>query len=280
MPEGDILRRTANTLEKAMSGSVVVAAELRWPSAAGVDLVGRTIVSTQAYGKHLFTRFDDHRTLHTHLRMEGSWRLHPSMTAAVGRRRRDPRSERSTWGPFVRAVLSTADWTAVGERLGMLDVVPTRDEGQLIAHLGPDVLGADFPTTGLAKALERFSAQGARPVAEVLLDQTVLAGIGTIYMAESLFARSIWPWTAAREVLEPASLLMTARVLMERSVAAQSPTWSGDGGPWANRRVHGRHGKPCQRCGTPIAVGEAGAAPVQRPVFYCPVCQKAHQREA
>lgn len=271
MPEGDILRRTARTLDQALTGATLVHAELRWPSVAGVDLVGRTVLGTQAYGKHLFTRFDDGRTLHTHLRMEGSWRL--DRTPADLRRGRGS-VPRSATGPYVRAVLASATWTAVGDRIGMLDLIPTRDAGELIAHLGPDVLAPDFPVQGLPQALQRFAARGGDPVAEVLLDQTVAAGIGTIYMAESLFARRTWPWTPAADVADPATLLMTARVLMERSVESAVPTTTGEGGRGMTSWVHGRRGRPCRRCGTPIARGEAGRAPMQRPVFYCPACQR------
>jgi endonuclease-8 len=274
MPEGDILRRTASTLDRALSGHQLVAAELRWPSAAGIDLVGRTVVGTHAYGKHLFTRFDDGRTLHTHLRMEGSWSLEPTREPAPGVRA-GPRGRAR--GAFVRAVLTTADWTAVGHRVGMLDVVPTRDDQSLIAHLGPDVLADDFEIAGLPEALERYRRVAERGVAvgEVLLDQTVLAGIGTIYMAESLYARRIWPWTPGADVADPASLMMTARVLMQRSVQAQE---GGGPSPWTDRQAHGRSGEPCRRCATPIAVGDIGQPPRQRPAFYCPTCQAAPTR--
>ncbi|MCU1432048.1 MAG: glycosylase [Actinotalea sp.] len=278
MPEGDILRRTARTMSTALDGAEVVAAELRWPSVAGVDLVGRTILSTHSYGKHLFTRFDDGRTVHSHLRMEGSWALEPTVhpdtgdPAARGWGRSAPFTRRN--GSFVRAVISTERWTAIGHRLGMLDVVPTREEHTLIAHLGPDVLSENFPTVGLHEALRRFVDKGPTPVAEVLLDQTVQAGLGTIFMAESLFVRRLWPWTPASEVVDPASLLMTARALLEKSVAAQAPVGPGTEGTWFDRAVHGRRGRPCVRCGAPVARGEAGTPPMERPVFYCPRCQK------
>lgn len=262
MPEGDILRRTARSLDRALTGALLVRSELRWPTAASLDLTGATVVGAEAYGKHLFIRFDDGRSLHTHLRMEGSWWL--ARTGSAGS---------AAHGPFVRAVLASTVWTAVGDRLGMLDVLPTRDEHTVIAHLGPDVLADAFPVSGLPIALERFAARGSTPVAEVLLDQTVAAGLGTIYTAESLFARRLWPWTPADEVDDPASLLMTARVLMERSVAAQHPAATDQEGRWMTTSVHGRLGRPCRRCGTPVAVGQARRPPMQRPVFYCPGCQ-------
>ena len=267
MPEGDILRRTAAALDRALAGRVLVRSELRWPTVAGLTFVDRTVLGTAAYGKHLLTRFDDGRSLHTHLRMEGAWRIVPtSSPSAAGR------------PATVRAVLATADQTALGVRLGMVDVVRTRDENTLVGHLGPDVLAEDFPAEGLAVALERWAARAGTPAVEVLLDQTVAAGIGTIYAAESLFARGIWPWTPADEVADPATLLMTARFLMARSVAAPSPTATGETAPGRTTRVHGRTGLGCRRCGTPIRQGTARAAPQERPVYYCPTCQPAEGR--
>jgi endonuclease-8 len=263
VPEGDIVRRTATTLDKALAGRVLTRADLRWPSAATVDLVGRTVRENAPYGKHLLTRLDDGRTLHTHLRMEGSWRI--ARTGSPAARAR---------GPWVRAVLGGEVWTAVGERLGMLDVVATRDEHTLVGHLGPDLLAEDFLTTGLTEGMRRWRERGAEPVCDVLLDQRVVAGMGTIFMAEPLFARRLWPWTPADEVPDPEGLLILARGLMLRSVAAPLPTATGDGFRAASR-VHGRAGRPCVRCGTPVARGQARTPPMERPVFWCPRCQHA-----
>ena len=263
MPEGDTVRRTARTLDQALSGRVLERAELRWPSAVGVDLRGRTVLGTSSYGKHLLTRFDDGRTLHTHLRMEGSWAI--ARTGSPGARGRSP---------SLRAVLANGLWTALGDQLGMLDVVETRDEHTLVGHLGPDLLAEAFPTDGLPEALRRMAVRGATPIAEVLLDQTVVAGIGTIWTAEPLYLLRIWPWTPTDEVADPAVLLMTTRRLMARSVATTGPyTVTGDVGRGLTTYVHSRRGRPCRRCGTAIERGEARRPPTQRPIFFCPRCQ-------
>ncbi|WP_028049872.1 Fpg/Nei family DNA glycosylase [Cellulomonas sp. URHD0024] len=250
MPEGDVLRRTANRLDLALTGQVVVRSDLRWPTPATVDLVGTTVLGTRSYGKHLLTRFDDGRTLHTHLRMEGRWRVE-----RTGSPQAAARSEQ------VRAVLATEQWTAIGYQLGMLDVVRTVDEHAVIGHLGPDLLGE---TVDADEALRRWATRGSTPVAEVLLDQQVVAGIGTIYSAESLFAERIWPWTPADSIPDPSRLLAVARRQMQQSVVTGLPPG----------RVHGRLRQPCVRCGTPIAVGQARRPPMERPIFYCPTCQK------
>lgn len=262
MPEGDVVARTALRLAAAFVGEPLVRAELRWPDAAGATLVGATTTAVVAYGKHLLHRLDDGRTLHTHLRMEGSWRL-----ARTG----SPRA--GGGGDAVRAVLATDRWTAVGNRLGMLDLVATRDEDALVGHLGPDVLASDFETTGLDEVLSRLRQQGDRPIGEVLLDQTVVAGLGTVWMAESLHARRIWPFTPTDQVPDAASLLMTARTLMLRSVAAELPTSTGDSGRGLASWVHARAGRPCKRCGTTVVVAPVGRPPRERPAFWCPGCQ-------
>ena len=267
MPEADVLRLTAERLGQALGGSPLVRAELRWPSAAAANLVGAVVVESLSYGKHLLLRLDDGRTLHTHLRMEGSWRVARTGTAqAAGR------------SPTVRAVLATSTWTCLGDRLGMLDLVRTHDEPRLLGHLGPEVLAEDFEGEGLAEGLRRLALRPERAVCAALLDQSVVAGIGTIWMAESLFARRLWPWTPVSD-LDPderSALLLTASRLIARSVDLGRRQGLGA----VPRHVHGRLRKPCTRCRTPVALGALsgpGVRPDQgageRVVFWCPICQ-------
>ena len=278
-----MLRRTAAALDAALAGRALVRADLRWPTAASADLTGAVVLGTRPYGKHLLTRLDDGRTLHTHLRMDGRWYVVP--TDDVRSAARSPR---------VRAVLASADVTAVGDGLGMLDLVRTRDEHTLVGHLGPDLLDDGFdpddptrtglppgrsgpvgidapgarstgPGQGLDEALVRLGADRDRPVGEVLLDQHVVAGIGTIYMAESLFVERIWPWTPVAGLRDPRRLLLRARALMQAAVRAGRPPG----------RVHGRARRPCPRCGTSVRRGLVREPPMERPVFWCPRCQPA-----
>lgn len=262
MPEGDIVVRVARRLDAALAGQVLARAELRWPDLGGVDLVGSRVLGHATAGKHLLTRLDDGRTLHTHLRMDGLWRIVRTGDLAAGTSRAD-RSHR------VRAVLGTSAWTALGIDLGLMDLVPTAEEHRVVGHLGPDVLGADLD---VADAGRRILDQGDRDVGEVLLDQRVVAGLGTIYMAESLWAHRISPWTPAGDLDGAAAdVVATARALMLRSVAARTPRATDD--PRRSTNVHGRDRRPCPRCGTPVALGEVGRAPTARRAFYCPRCQ-------
>jgi endonuclease-8 len=168
-------------------------------------------------------------------------------------------------------VLGTPAWTCVGWHLGMLDLVRTRDEPRLLAHLGPDVLADDFPDARLGEGVRRLAEQGPRPLCEALLDQRVVAGLGTIWTAETLFALRLWPWTPAGELDDDGrrAVLLTARRLMGRSVAVGLSRGLGA----VDTAVHGRARKPCRRCRTPVAVGQANEAPYDRPVFWCPACQ-------
>jgi endonuclease VIII len=280
VPEGDVVRVTAERLDAALRGRALVRAELRWAEAGGINLTGRSVTEVRSYAKHLLTRLDDGTTLRTHLRMEGSWRVARTGSPAAAAR-----------GAEVRAVLANEVWTCVGTRLGMLDVVRTRDEGLLLGHLGPDILADDFltrPDTGVELAVARLRSAGSvgrfdgpspsstrspatgrtLVLADVLLDQRGVSGLGTIYTAEGLFARRLWPWAPVADASDHdlEALLRATRALMLRSV---------EQGVGAQRRnVHGRAGRACHRCGTPVALGTANEAPFERPIFWCPSCQQ------
>ena len=123
MPEGDAVWRVARRLNDALAGERLVRSDLRWPSLATADLVGATTLEVVPRGKHLLHRLDNGLTLHSHLRMDGTWRV--SATT-------DP--PQPFGGHLVRAVVATAQWTAVGIALGMLDLARTRDEARLVAR--------------------------------------------------------------------------------------------------------------------------------------------------
>ncbi|PFG33507.1 DNA-formamidopyrimidine glycosylase family protein [Sanguibacter antarcticus] len=255
MPEGDTVLLTARRLDAALSGRPLVRSELRWPRVPVDELTGLVVVETVAYGKHLLTRLDDGWTLHTHLRMDGSWRV--ARTGAP---------DASARGAFVRAVLANETWTCVGHRLGMLDLVRTRDEHQLVGHLGPDILADDFTDRLdlLAPGGTVAGPLGACTVGDLLLDQTFVAGIGTLFACEGLFRLKMWPWSRARDV-DVVTLLLTIRRHMLRGVAVPV-----DG---REVKVHARAGRPCARCGDRVVRGVVGSAPTERPMFYCPTCQ-------
>ncbi|MDC5696052.1 Fpg/Nei family DNA glycosylase [Intrasporangium calvum] len=261
MPEGDTVWRTARRLHEALAGRDIVESDLRWPSIATVDLRGRSTLEVVSRGKHLLHRIDGGLTLHSHLRMEGQWRIEATARLKPGWRR----------SPDLRALVATADWTALGLRLGMLDLVETRDEAQLVGHLGPDLLGDDWDAS---VAVDHLAAARV-PLGEALLDQRNLAGLGTLWASETLFVLRLHPWTIAstldRAVLE--QVVDRARRLIDggRRDAIQSSTGSLAKGE--TTYVHGRSGRPCRRCGGTVRVAMIGPPTRERTMFYCPSCQ-------
>ncbi|MEA4943937.1 MAG: DNA-formamidopyrimidine glycosylase family protein [Propionicimonas sp.] len=286
MPEGDAVWRTARTLDDALSGRQLLDADLRWPTIATARLAGMMVSQTVPRGKHLLTRLDSGWTLHSHLRMDGSWVIEPTggtaqrspsrskgppRAASRVPERRSGRRPESRGGGFVRAVLVGPDYTAIGVDLGMLDLVRTTEEHTLVGHLGPDLLDPRFDTELAIRNL--VAAEGT--IGAALLDQTNLAGIGTIWASETLFAERIQPWTPSsgldRTTIE--GLVNRARKLLQASLAGPLPSSTGSQLPGRNTWVHGRSGRQCVRCGGTIRVASIGPATRERPMFYCPVCQ-------
>ena len=266
MPEGDVVYRTAQRLHAALAGRELVSCDLRWPSLATVDLSGRTVLEVVARGKHILMRADGDPpvTLHSHLRMEGSWHVHATGQPWGSARRRDG----------VRAVLANSEWTAVGHLLGMLDLVATAEEATLVGHLGPDLLGPDWD---LDRALENLLAQPERPIGEALLDQRNLAGIGTMFMAEGLFVRGVNPWTPTGEVADLPGLVDRIQHLLRANLRGAIQSTTGDTRHGQRTYVHGRHRQPCRRCGEPVRLDPIGVAPQDRVAFYCARCQPSTQ---
>lgn len=243
MPEGDAVRRSARALEAALAGRVIKVSDIRVPRFATVDLAGQTVLTTVAVGKHLLTRTDAGLTLHTHRRMEGKW-----VTGAADLRT----------GPAhqIRVVLRTSETAAIGVRLAMVEVAPTAAESRWVGHLGPDILGETFDS-GLALPTDR-------PLGEMLLDQRVIAGLGTIWTAETAFAMGRSPFAPLGDT-DPAAALEHTRGRMLASVRGARPAMS----------VYGRTGQPCRACGAPIRSGRVGRPPQDRITYWCPACQQA-----
>ncbi|GIH98668.1 Fpg/Nei family DNA glycosylase [Planobispora takensis] len=260
MPEGDVVYRTAGRLGRALDGRPLTRSDFRVPRYATADLTGRTVLETVSRGKHLLTRVEGGLTVHTHLRMEGSWRMAPAG-------RRTPVGDR---GDLVRLILANAEWQAVGVRLGMVDLLGTDQEDRVVGHLGPDLLGPDWDPE---EAVRRLLAQPGRTVGEALLDQRNLAGIGTIYRAETLFLSKVSPWRPVEAVEDVRGLVEIARRLLEANKERVERTTTGDLRPGRDMWVYGRAGRPCLRCGGRISRGEMGPQPQERLIHWCRRCQ-------
>jgi endonuclease VIII len=259
MPEGDVVWRTARQLDEALAGRALRLSDFRVPRFATTDLTGRDVTETVSRGKHLLTRVDGGLTIHTHLRMEGSWRIRP----AAGYVPRDHR---------IRLVLANQERQALGYQLGIVEVLRTEHEDRVVGHLGPDLLGPDWDP---AEAVRRLLADPRRPVGEALLDQRNLAGIGTLYRAETLFLRGVSPWRPAADVGEDGltELVTLAQRLLDANKERIGQVTTGSRARGQETWVYNRSGRPCRRCGAPVSQAGQGAAPEERNIFWCARCQ-------
>jgi endonuclease-8 len=246
MPEGDTLHRAAIRLAPLVGERVAV--ETPHPRAqvalAAVDLDGRVLESVQAVGKNLILRFEGGVVVRSHLRMSGRWALRPRGDVRGGGGRpwlilRGERFEGVLWGGPVLELHARA-----------------------LARLGPDIL-AQPPA--IDAMLARFrAADPTRWLGELLQDQALVAGIGNMWMAETLWAAQISPWLRLRDVpeAERRGVLETAARLMRAAV---------DTGREPCKQAHARAGRPCPRCGT--AIKSWGQGDDNRIVYWCPRCQ-------
>jgi endonuclease VIII len=254
MPEGDTVHLAATRLDRALRDEVLVRTDFRVPRLATTDLSGTRVLDVQARGKHLLFHLDDGITLHTHFRMDGEWHLYPR-----GRRPRGRSHE-------VRAVLETEPMLAVGYRLPVVELLRTSDEGPLLAHLGPDVLGADWDPD---EVLRRLRREPERPVGEALIDQRNLAGLGNVFKCEICFLAGLNPTAPIRAVPDLEGVVQLAKRLAEANRATGNQVTTGIARRGWGRWVYGRRAEPCRRCGTAIRKSEAGG----RVTYWCPTCQ-------
>ncbi|GHJ40556.1 Fpg/Nei family DNA glycosylase [Streptomyces sp. TS71-3] len=259
MPEGDSVFQAAQRLHRGLAGRELTRSDLRVPAFATADLTGRSVLEVVSRGKHLLTRVEGGLTLHSHLGMEGSWKVY----APGDRWRGGP-------GHQIRAILGTAGPTAVGYRLPVLELLRTSHEARAVGHLGPDLLGPDWdPDAALANLLR----EPGRALGEALLDQRNLAGVGNVYKSELCFLIGATPWLPVGEL--PAEVAERLPGLAKRLLEANrtEPDRSTTGRRAPRLFVYGRAPRPCLRCGAPIRVGDQGNGSRERPTYWCPGCQ-------
>jgi endonuclease-8 len=247
-------------LDRALSGKVLTTTDFRVPDYATWDLTGATVAETASRGKHLLTRIDADQTwtLHTHLKMEGGWRV-------LGPGQRWPRPAHTA-----RAVLGTDDVVAVGFQLGIVEIVPRDREFDIVGHLGPDLLGPDWNAD---EAVRRLAAQPDRTVKEALLDQRNLAGVGNMYACELCFVLGVEPHTPVDGVPDLARMVARAHQMLDRNRHRAIQSTTGDLRRGRNVWVYGRGGQPCRRCGTRIVETTLGPEGQERVTYHCPRCQ-------
>ncbi len=253
MAEGDTIHRVARRIGAALGEKeVAVAAPNPRGRAAGIErLDGATLERADAHGKHLLLRFGD-LVLHSHLGMSGSWHVYRR-----GERWRKPAG--AAW-----VVLRGAEAEAVqfgGPRLRVIRAEALRRD-PVLARLGPDVLDRDFDAEAVARSL---GAAPDRALGDILLDQTLVAGIGNIFKSEACFAARVDPWRPVGELSteQLQRVLQAAHDLMCEAVERGRQS----------RAVYRRTGQPCNACGTPIA--SRGQGDANRTTYWCPTCQPA-----
>jgi endonuclease-8 len=258
MPEGDTIHYAANRIRPILLGRVPDEirtphprfAKDRWPQ----RLQDRTVEAVEAHGKHLFLRFAGDLTLHSHLRMTGSWRVHRKGT-------RWARSPRRAW-----LVLTAQDHDVVqfdGPVLELLTETRRRFDHRLRA-LGPDIIKEDFDEGAFLRRLR--ADDPTRPIGDAILDQRTIAGIGNMWKCEACFLAHIDPWRPAGEVSddEALAIVRAARPLMQRAAL--------DGNQTPFRQIYRRTGRTCPRCGA-AKIQERGQWDDNRTTYWCPACQ-------
>jgi len=258
MPEGDTILHAANRIRPVLVGQVPDEiltphprhARDRWPE----RLAGRAVRAVDAHGKHLFLRFDDGLTLHSHLRMTGMWGVY-----GTGQRWR--RSPRRAW-----LVLRARGQEVVqfdGPVLELMTDSRTRFDSRLAA-LGPDVLAEEFDAERFLRRLREDDP--TRGIGDALLDQRTIAGIGNLWKAEGCWAAAVDPWRPTGQVSDAEALAIVDAVRPRMLASAEL------GKRARQDRVYNRAGLPCPRCGARIR--SRGQGDDNRTTFWCPACQR------
>lgn len=262
MPEGDTIYRSAAALRIALIGKKMVRFEA--PRLEGVlPRIGQTIEEVRSHGKHLEIVWDDGVVLHTHMRMTGSWHVY-----RVGERWRKPPHR-------ARAVIGVADWVVVCFSAPVVETYRDFDPRRhpILGRLGPD-LCHEHPDIDECVVRMRTYDPPETTIAEVLLDQRVMCGVGNVYRCELLWACELNPWSKVSELSEDEcrELVSLAHEMLRANLQRVNrvTTSAVDGG----LAVYGRQGKACSRCGDLVRVTHHGEA--NRVLYWCAGCQTMH----
>jgi endonuclease VIII len=267
MPEGDTLHTLAQTLRPRLQGEPIERLYLRDRGEVAAAR-GLSIDAIEVVGKHLLVLVGRRFTLHVHLGLRGRWRLVDREAAWQAA------ASTSTVALAVPRTVLAISQSAVHELRPYRDM---RLEQQL-RRLGPDVLASDFEVEAV---VARARAAGHRDLAvtDLLLDQSVAAGIGNVYRSEVLFLGGVYPWTRVAALDDPTlcGLFERAQALMRANVGPGRRTTVAPhpGARWRPGTprlwAYGREWQPCLRCQTPIRRSIEGRQ--ARPTWWCPRCQ-------
>jgi endonuclease VIII len=269
MPEGHTLHRLADLHRRRFGGRPVAVSSPQGRFAASAALVdGRVLERAEAHGKHLFHHYGPDLVVHVHLGLYGKFSDEPlpagEPVGQVRMRMVGTVSYADLRGATACELVTDAEAAAVHARLGEDPLRPDAD---------PD------------RAWARISRSRA-PLATLLMDQSVIAGIGNVYRAELLFRHGLDPQLPGRDLrreqwdalwADLADLLREGyrRGLIETLRPEHQPLSTGEEGVSGRRvYVYRRTGEPCLLCGTPVAHAEHAA----RNLFWCPTCQSRRRR--
>jgi DNA-formamidopyrimidine glycosylase len=262
MPEGHTILRQAREHAERFQGRHVGVTSPQGRFADGAALLdGRRLEGTEAYGKHLFLHFAGERLLHVHLGLYGTWTFGATPAPApVGALRVRLVADGSY--ADLRGATACEVWTPA-------------DHEQLLARLGPDPLRDDADER---RAWERIQRSRA-PIGVLLMDQSVLAGVGNVYRAEALFRAGIDPHAPGRTLTREQWVAMWRDIvtllragLRAGRIVTTRPGDRGRKGPVRPEDAHyvyRRTGAPCRVCGGTVATEVVAG----RNLFWCPTCQ-------
>jgi endonuclease-8 len=257
MPEGDTLRRLAGRINARFAGHRITRSVTRDPRIATVELRDRVLEDADAYGKHLFVRFDDGRTLHAHLLMTGSFE--------IGSPSREPQ-----WKRRVELWLDNGRLTGIS--VPLLDVIATADEHTITDPLGPDLCATAGPPD-IQAVTTRLAREAAAPIAGALLDQRNVAGFGNVYANDLPFVTGINPYQPVGSI-EGLVDLVAIGTAMIRANAVNGPlNTTGRKLGTSHHWVHGAGRGRCPVCGATLSYRDADSTPWQRSITWCPACQ-------
>lgn len=256
MAEGDSIRRLADRINARLAGQKVLTCVTRDPRLVGVDLTDAVLVAADAVGKHLLIRFDDGRTLHAHLRMDGSF--------VVGRRADAEPFRRRLELTFAGGMLTAVD-------VPVLKVVATAAESHVVGHLGPDVCAAEPPDVD--DVTERLVRDADVPIAAALLDQRNVAGFGNVFAVEVPFIAGVSPNQPAGTIAGLVDFVDLAVALIRHSMHSGTRNTTGRRLATPDHWVYAKRGRPCPLCGTRLDGWSDRDSPWRRVSVWCPDCQ-------
>lgn len=254
MPEGDTIRRLADSVSRRFAGQQVKSSLFRHPRLATVDLSGTQLIHADAYGKHLLMRFSNGFTVHVHLKMSGSIYF------------RFPRNVSSSRRKFE---IEFASGWVTGIDIPILEMLRTKDELRVIGHLGPDICGHYDHGEGV----RRLSQAGSIPLTQALLDQSIVAGFGNIYAVETPFVVGINPYTTIDKLDGVSGLLGIAVGLIRANARFGPQNTTGKGMRRTNHWVLSSRIFRCKVCGSRLKRVAAADSPWKRRHAWCVQCQ-------